>query len=236
MQTETSARNRRRRPPAALGAASKRPPQAAGERSCASCRQRRPAVQLLCWRGASRRIYACIGQACLRRLPGLEQGPALRQLAEERILQLIGLARRSGQLACGLEATADSLRRAQTAAAEMRQDDEEEDEAGEAGRGRTSPMPVILACESLPAKRLAHLPGAHIWPADKIERAAGLYEAVAVAIRPGRMATQAAYWLRLWYECAPQQATRGGAKLSRQHAPNTAAPGGPPNKTATEVG
>ena len=172
-------------------------PQAAGQqRTCVVCGAQAACTALMALEaeGTRRRGWACIRRSCLAEVGGGRIGAALRQaarvaddsptepqlhaLATARIEQLLGLARRAGQLAWAaaeVEALADGASQA------------------------------VLVVDDAPPRRRRRLAEVGTWPAQALARATGLANVVAVAIRPGRLHERAAYWLRLWYETAPDR-------------------------------
>jgi hypothetical protein len=137
-----------------------------------------------------RRAYVCITRACLTGLHGKAAGKAfkgaveveapeawqtqLHALAQGRVLELVGLARRQGELLCGVERI-------------------------------TSELPedlgiTLKACDAA-GRSERRLPQAQSFvAAEVLGHAAGTAPVAAIGIRPGRLAMQAAYWLRVWYE------------------------------------
>jgi predicted RNA-binding protein YlxR (DUF448 family) len=137
-----------------------------------------------------RRAYVCIAKACLLGLHGKSAGRAFKGaveldapahfeaqvhgLAETRLFEIVGLARRAGELVGGVDRLAS----------------EPEDAFG-----------LIMVAEDA-SERAARRLSSHraFGTTATLGRAAGTAPVAAIGIRPGRLAMQAAYWLRVWYE------------------------------------
>lgn len=182
----------------------RRPPRSAvPERQCVVCRTVGPTwtlLQLAAAAGPGRKVgrsaYVCIALACLqglgargwaRALPGAHERlsaadlvAALQSMAAVRVTSLLGLARRQGVVILGAgrlsetppERLAATLLAADVAPRTVRQLERD---------GHTVMSLPFLASQPLGA-------------------AVGAAPLAALGIRPGRLATQAAYWLRVWYE------------------------------------
>ncbi len=172
-------------------------PSSAAGRSCVVCRAERPQDELLrvgqvdgnlvVGRPArGRSAYVCVSRPCFDRLSAgaLSRGLRTRvtvdrerfleqihQLAERRVLETVGLARRQGGLVCGVDA-APRRSGLVLAASDL------------AGRSR----------ERLGEEARAFVDG------STLGRAAGMGWLGAARIAVKRLAEQAAYWLALWYE------------------------------------
>jgi hypothetical protein len=135
-----------------------------------------------------RGAYVCADAACLRRLHARTLSKALRSpvapvdtekllaglhaLAERRVLEIVGLARRMGALTCGVE------------------------KVGASARG------VALAASDLAERSRRQLGDAvhDFVSSEALGRAAGVGRLGAARIEVDSLAKQAAYWLALWYE------------------------------------
>lgn len=170
--------------------------QSSSARRCASCGQPKPLLALLQLaplelRGG-RRTYVCIARTCLQeaqapRLARALRGPVapldlaahVHALATMRLLGLLSLARRSNRLICGAEQVQATVQREPTAF-------------------------FLLACDVSPRQR-RHLPQAGIFlSCARLGQATGLGRLGVLAIRPGGLAKQAAYWQQVWYETLPK--------------------------------
>jgi predicted RNA-binding protein YlxR (DUF448 family) len=137
-----------------------------------------------------RRAYVCIARACLLGLHGKSAARAFKgaveldapehfeaqvhALAEARLFEIVGLARRAGELVGGVDRLAS----------------DPEDAFG-----------LILVAEDAAERSLRRLSQHRAFgTAAALGRAAGTAPVAAIGIRPGRLAMQAAYWLRVWYE------------------------------------
>lgn len=182
------------------------------ERTCVVCRKARSPHELLrlsctagrvhfALRAQGRGAWVCVRHACISGLSQKALARAFRQpvseaveattlleearaLAERRVLEMVGLARRQACLDYGAEVVSSTR------------------SGGEAV--------VIVASDAAPRTR-AHLsdPTRTFVGAFALSRAAGLFDVTAVRINPGPLAEQAAYWLSVWYECRASAATTG---------------------------
>jgi predicted RNA-binding protein YlxR (DUF448 family) len=181
------------------------------ERSCVTCRTAgspETLLRLACTRGhvhvahrgRGRGAWVCIRRSCLEALSLKQLSRSLRQsvnafeaaaflhdvglLAEQRVLESVGLARRQGELVVGV----DQVRTAGS---------------GEGGV-------TLLADDASERSSAALGEGCHRFVSvEKMSKAAGLYNVNALRINPGRLAHQAAYWLSVWYECRAREARTG---------------------------
>jgi predicted RNA-binding protein YlxR (DUF448 family) len=151
---------------------------------------------------AGRCGYICISAACLQQLSArhLAQGfkgacattPQevnldVHALAEHKILLLLGLARRCGSLLHGVDKVA-------ALAQEMAEYTADEPEA-------EPPSAALFAACDLAPRSLRKLGGVGVFlESESLGAATGLQGVGAVAIVPGRLGLQAAYWFRVWYE------------------------------------
>ncbi len=176
------------------------------ERTCVVCRAQREAsgmVRLavragglvLAARGKERGVSVCLARACLEglapkvvsKVTGLPVSFELCTLladlhaaAEARVLEMVGLARRTGTLVAGVD----------------------EVHGGEGGT-------VILA-EDLAARGERRLPdGRRFVSGARLGHAAGMGYLGALRIPSGPLSEQAATWLSLWYESRPSGLDRG---------------------------
>jgi predicted RNA-binding protein YlxR (DUF448 family) len=194
------------------------PPQT---RTCVVCRARRPMSTLIrvarhdgavTLGGAStggRGAHVCIARDCLRGLSGrclarafraselapLDSSRVLRELhnlAQRRVLETIGLSRRIGILACGVDRLAV------------------QPSAGDQSRQGSS-MGIVLVASDAADRSRRRLKGAQPFvQAASIGQAAGQGPVGAVGIKPGRLAERAAYWLAVWYETHPPELDAAG--------------------------
>lgn len=141
---------------------------------------------------SGRGAWACVSVSCLGKVsatllarafkrPVLEFSVddlfvRLQSLARQRVLEMVGLARRANVLCVGVEAI-------------------------RAKAGKCKLGPVILASDA--SERVCmQLPGGRAFVASgELSKAAGVYNVYALSIIPGKLAHQAAYWLSVWYEC-----------------------------------
>lgn len=170
-------------------------------RQCAVCREKRPALQLLQLGSGvqvapgkrGRNAYVCIALPCLQGLQGRSLGKAFKgtadgpapglaeieALAEAKIYGLIGLARRQGALVPGVERLRDGL----------------------------VPVGAVLVAHDAASRSQRQLPEAPLFGTmESLGQAAGLGLLAALGIQAGRLAMQAAYWLRVWYESRAREA------------------------------
>lgn len=176
-------------------------------RQCAVCREKRAPVQLLqlgtgvvaeVKRG--RNAYVCIALPCLlglenrslgKAFKGAVDGPApaleeITALAQTKIFGLIGLARRQGALVPGVERL----------------------------REGASPVGVVLVAADAAERsqrQLADFGATSFGTMESLGQAAGMAQLAALGIQTGRLAMQAAYWLRVWYE---SRAREGAAAVT----------------------
>ena len=176
------------------------------ERTCVVCRQKRSPHKLLGFSApggvlAPRRptrgrgAWVCLSSECLRGLtpavaarafrsrltvPPALQGAALicslRELAHRRLLETLGLARRSGAIRLGIDAVS------------------------------SSPTDVIIAATDLAARSHAQalrLGASFVDDAETLGAALGSGRVGVLAVLPGRFADDAAYWLSLWQATLP---------------------------------
>ncbi|MEM6531001.1 MAG: hypothetical protein AAF654_00190 [Myxococcota bacterium] len=103
--------------------------------------------------------------------------------AERKVLERIGLARRSGGLVVGIEAVAKASAKAT----------------------------VILAAD-LSGRSAAKIEGFEFLTGEALGASAGMGWIGALAIQPQQLAQDASYWLRVWYESAleAKEASREG--------------------------
>jgi predicted RNA-binding protein YlxR (DUF448 family) len=179
-------------------------PESEPARTCVVCGTARSASELLRLtreggalsvrnRGGGRSAYVCVARGCVSALEERAVSRALRgacavpsdflahvhTLAERRIYETLGLARRQGVLTLG----ADHEERAR-------------------GDGLT-----VLAEDLSERTRAGALPSEFIFgTANELGRALGLARVGVVTVGPGRLSAQAAYWLRVWYESRPSAA------------------------------
>ncbi len=144
---------------------------------------------------SGRSAYVCIALACLQKLHqktldralknavvGVPTGAALlshlHTLAQARLLSVLGLARRCGELLCGV----DQVQRYLPASTGF----------------------FVMADDLAPrsARKLAD--AAVFLNGQRLGQAVGMGSVGAMGVRPGRLARQAAYWFRLWYETGSQ--------------------------------
>ena len=184
-------------------------------RACVVCRAERPTTELLrlsSHRGAvgmgrgdkGRGAYVCASRACLLQLSARTLSRAfkepteidvgaflaqLRQVAAAKVLEAVGLSRRQGALAFGV----DDLKTSPA--------------ASEGGL-------VILAAD-LSERALKHAPEGTVFVEGlKLGHAAGMGYLGAVRLGPGPLSDQAAYWISLWYESrspGPETLRGGGS-------------------------
>lgn len=186
---------------------------APSERTCVVCRQQRPREQLLSLAARDgvlgfgrplrgRGAYVCAARRCIESLDPRSLSRAFRRpvrlpedqrigsallasvhaLAERRVLEAMGLARRQGDLTVGDEALAPA------------------EEAHGNGKRR-----VAVAARDLSERTLrrAQAQGAEPFlDAAALGRAVGMGRVGLASLR-GRMADEAAYWLRVWRETTP---------------------------------
>ena len=139
-----------------------------------------------------RHAYVCLDGDCLHQisskalsrsfkapqsgLNGKTFVPRVHELAERRLLETIGLARRSGTLATGTEAVLQ-------------------------GPPEANACAVILAASDLAerterqAKRMC---AETFLGSERLGKAAGMGRVGIMKFEPGRLADRAAYWLRVW--------------------------------------
>lgn len=188
-------------PGAKSARAGKRQLPAESQRSCVVCRCTRAPHELVALQVVGDRLalghrlrgrgaWVCLSRACLEQLTSRHAARAFRQavsapdtllaeghaLAERKVFELIGLARRQGALALGIERI----------------------EAAPVG------ALVLLAADLSERSRRHAGARAHVFAdAGALGRACGAGRVGALAITPGPLEKQAAYWLQLWYETAP---------------------------------
>ena len=152
-------------------------------RTCVVCRtaQPRPALMRLgaqtTSRPSGRGRYVCVARGCLSRLSakhgGAEDLVALHGLAERRVLETVGLARRMGVLEYGVDNLQDR----------------------DLGAG------VLIAANDLSARSQRHYKAARPFVSSLcLGRAAGMGAVGLAFIPPSQLAERAAYWLSVWYE------------------------------------
>lgn len=107
------------------------------------------------------------------------------EAAERKVLERVGLARRSGTLVLGTERVPS------------------------VPKGST----VLLAAD-LADRSLRKIEGNQFLAGESLGAAAGIGWVGAMAIPPGQLAKEASYWLRVWYETAPNasEEAREGAR------------------------
>jgi predicted RNA-binding protein YlxR (DUF448 family) len=173
--------------------------QNSSERTCVVCRAEKgpddmlplvwggsaPAVAL---RAADRRAWVCVEPACLRALDAKTLGRALKaavggfdtpaflatvhQLASVRVHEHIGLSRRDGSLEVGSDRVLSS------------------EDGG-----------TVIVAEDLAERTREHGKRAGAWlfsTSEALGRACGMGRVGVLALRNGRLAAQAAYWLGVW--------------------------------------
>lgn len=174
-------------------------------RTCVVCATPRPQNDLLRLSVAESRVlfgatdpgrgaHVCVEQSCLaglnarnlarafrRPVPSPDTGRLrleLHSLAQRRVLEMVGLARRQGALRVGVE---------RMASARTRED---------------SKLGLALVSTDLSARSRRELGEqvSEFADSETLGRAAGMGPVGAMQITPGRLAKQAAYWLRVWYE------------------------------------
>lgn len=196
------------------------------------CRRAKPPVQLVqlqLARGFSgspkgRSAYVCIETPCLSRLHAKTVQRALRPrhdkasatdalvtaadmaaisehlhaMAQARALNALGLARRCGDLVVGIDQI---------------------EKRCENGVIRGCALCVTAA--DLAPRSASRMPGAvKFLQSCELGQALGMGAVGALAVRSGRLAKQAAYWLRVWYETTP------GSSGQHEHAAATIAASG----------
>lgn len=196
------------------------------ERACVVCRRTRPQKELLAFGrvgalvclerpGRGRGAYVCISRACLGNvgpkalgrafkaaitipepLRGAALLPTVHSLAERRLLETLGLARRSGEVLRGV------------------------DRVGRETRESLDKGVVIAACDlSVRSGRQAERIGAQPFvDADRIGRALGTGRVGLLAIAKGRLGDRADYWLRLWTETYSERSTDPSTNTNEDHA------------------
>jgi predicted RNA-binding protein YlxR (DUF448 family) len=165
-------------------------------RQCAVCREKLPAERMLqlgtgvfedgsVKRG--RAAYVCIALSCLKGMQARALGKALKGpvdgplpdeliaeihvLATSKIMGLIGLARRQGALVPGIERVKESLH----------------------------PLGLVLVAEDASPRTQRQLSEPTLFGTiESLAKATGLQALAVVGIQAGRLAMQAAYWLRVW--------------------------------------
>ncbi|MBI5510281.1 MAG: DUF448 domain-containing protein [Deltaproteobacteria bacterium] len=170
-------------------------------RTCLVCRAEKPASSLVALTASGgqlsvgrvsrgRGAHVCATRACLEALDSRAASrafgaavevsasafvPALHRLAEAKVLEFIGLARRQGALGFG----ADNIATAPAAV-----------EGG-----------LILLASDLSERGQRHAPPGQVFlDGAAIGHAAGMGYLGAVRLAAGALSDQAAYWLSLWYE------------------------------------
>lgn len=183
-------------------------------RQCVVCRRvmgREALLQLSAPLGRSaakttRRQYACIRVQCLEATLG-QSGLALGTLALARVAGLLGLARRQGDLTSGAQALLNRPPAPQDLAFV----------ASDCAERTHKQLVSVVAPSTLHT----------LFTQSQMARATGTTSAVALSIRSGRIAMQAVYWLRVWYEAqaldrkSSAQGVETTAQTKRVYAHNT---------------
>ena len=184
-------------------------PAAASMRQCIVCRQSSSADDLMPVRATGleatnaaaaspttgRRAYVCINKGCLAGLQSKMLGRALRtdashadlhdleanlhSLSQKRLLELLGLARRHGDLLFGVDDLSELCRH--------------EPDLKEQGW-------VCIIASDLAERSRRKVQADAFVSASEMGRALGMGSVGAMGIRPGRLAKRAAYWFGVWYE------------------------------------
>lgn len=180
-------------------------PQTEAMRSCVVCRESKPQSSLLrlalvqgeivAAAHGGRGAYVCVARQCLQKLPGAlaralgEAVPpldnsallaSLEEVARRRLLEKVGLARRTGVLTHGVERLAN-----------------------------TGGSLVLVATDlSERSSRVFEARQPAVADGAELGHAAGMGWVGAVGIAPGRLADEAAYWLALWYESRGTEQTQ----------------------------
>lgn len=181
------------------------------ERTCIVCRQPRATLELVrlactggivtpAVKGTGRGAWVCASSGCLEKVSAPVLARAFKHpvasfssdelflqlelLAQRRVLEMIGLARRSHALRVGVD--------------EIRPD------AGDSGF-------VVLASDASERVCMQLPRGRTFVPSGELSKAAGLYNVYALSINPGPLALQAAYWLSMWYECRSRNRRMDGS-------------------------
>lgn len=210
----TGAAPRHRRKPSVRAAG------AEAMRLCVVCRESREVGALVQLKFADtgkqgRSAYVCVAKACLEKvhskvvsrslkgpvgaLDGTMTQNALRDLAQARLLALFGLARRCNDLVFGVEAVAEAAQKAAT----LQKD-----------------TGLWFVASDVAARSARKLQAAHVFlSSHELGAAVGMGAVGALGLTPGRLAKQAAYWLRVWYE------TQSREQLAETSARSQAASG-----------
>lgn len=176
-------------------------------RSCVVCRAVRPPEALVALgvignevvlgaRGGARGAHVCLDRECLETCGPKHLARAFRRavhvttplvelahaLAERKLYELVGLARRQGSLEIGVDRLEALV-----------------DDAQAAAQG----VWIVAADISERSRRRLGERVRLFGDAERLGRASGLGRVGALRIGPGALAKQAAYWLQLWYETAP---------------------------------
>lgn len=160
-------------------------------RLCVSCRRRDVGSKMLALPvQGQRRSYCCLRQTCLLQLQQLSKqrkgglalpeaaltSSSLQELASGQLLACLGLMRRTGHLALGVQASQSLQQQHEQALVLVTQD------GGERAKRALRYQPCPLRAEAL-------------------GRALGRGPLIAVGCPPGPLAERAAAWLQLWYAC-----------------------------------
>ena len=189
-------------------------------RLCVVCRESREVGALVQLKFAEdgkhgRGAYACVAKACLEKvhsklLSRALKGPVdavdgtttqneLHALAQSRLLALLGLARRCNDLIFGVEVVAEAAQRDATL----------QEDGGL----------WFVACD-VALRSARKLQAAQVFlSSHELGAAVGMGAVGALGITPGRLAKQAAYWFRVWYE------TQSREQLAETSARSQAASG-----------
>lgn len=173
---------------------------AGATRTCAVCRTARPAGELVRLRErggvafidgpvGGRGVWVCARRECLERADGRclarafkkpvqvpdepgGLGGIVERIAAQKILELLGLARRQGVLIVGQDRVA------------------------------SEPVGCVVAAREASERslRLAGESTRIFGSSTELSRATGLNGVSVLGIAPGSLAQQAAYWLAVWYE------------------------------------
>ena len=123
-----------------------------------------------------------MGRSLRARVPALEAAAVrvqLAALAERRVRELLGLARRSGVLTVGIDALSRLC------------------------YGQSPQAPhgwVCIVATDLAERSRRKVDAQAFLSSRELGHAVGMGAVGALGIAPGRLAKQAAYWLRVWYE------------------------------------
>jgi hypothetical protein len=166
----------------------------------------------------------CVRRSCIERVDNAVLSRALKTqvapfeqalwrstlsaLAEKRVLEMVGLARRQGQLVVGVD---DVVR---VCKALGQKDAQDEHQGLDAGSNLCDPRldneGVVIVALDLSERSKRRLPnGAVFVTSGRLGQAVGMGTVGAMQILPGRLAEQAAHWLAVWYETRATTAASG---------------------------